>query len=480
MGKMVHDLFLLFLHLSQIKNEQTLISAFLDAMNSFPLGITYSHTEHVVPESDFALFLATARYQFGTICLEGQVGQITTDEKVIIHNAVRMLAMVLENHQQARLLEDEKTCLEEAVRERTEVLKESEEKYRQIVEMAHEGVWVIDGDGMTTFVNARMADILGLSVGEMLGRHLLEFMDEEGKTVATKIIERRKEGVAETHELKFVHQNGSDVWTLVSTNSLVGGHGPEAMAMVTDITARKHAQCQLLEYQKRLQSLVTQLSLAEERERRTIATSLHDSSCQVLALIKMKLKTLQSTLADSTEEPLEEICEDIESVVQELRAMTFDLSPPTLYLCGLEAAVEKLLEKELQEKWGIEFELEVLDGYLPLTNEVRVLLYQSMRELVINIVKHAQATCVKVSIKPQNDSIRVAVRDNGVGFNPQQIEQSISSSGGFGLFNIAERLRSIGGAFDVDAELGKGATFVLVAPLKKQDGVGTNGAPQDR
>ena len=248
------------------------------------------------------------------------------------------------------------------------------------------------------------------------------------------------------------------------------------MAMVTDITARKQAQRKLLQYQRRLRSLATQLSLVEESERRRIATSLHDSTCQYLALIKMKLKTMTAALSDSAADPIEEICDDVESVIQDLRAMTFDLSPPTLYLCGLEAAVEKLLEQELRNKQGIEVDFEILDGYLPLTDEVRILLYQSVRELVINIVKHAQASLVTVSIKPQNSDIQLIVRDNGVGFDPQQVEQAISSSGGFGLFNIAERLRSIGGGFDVESQPGHGACFTLTAALKQQNSPVTYGS----
>ena len=477
MAHMAHDLFLLMLHLCHIKNENTLISVFLDAMNSCALGIQFRYSDQQAGETQWAIPLATTQFHFGTIRLEGDLTHLNSDQQVIVRNAVRMLAMILENHQQARLLEDEKLCLEELVRERTEVLKASEEKYRQIVETAQEGIWIIDDQGTTTFANQRMAEMLGLTVGEMMGRSLYDFIDSEGRNLARAHIQGREEGLYDTQEFKFLHRDGSEVWALISTTPLRGDGGETlgTMIMVTDITARKHAQGKLLEYQKRLQSLATQLSLAEEHERRRIATSLHDSACQDLALIKMKLKTQMAVLPSSATESMEEVCSSIESVIQDLRAMTFDLSPPTLYLCGLEAAGEKLLEQELRNKQGIQVDFDVRDGYLPLTDEVRILLYQSIRELVINIVKHAQASRVTVSIRPQNGNIQIVIRDNGIGFDPQQVEQTVSSSGGFGLFNIAERLRSIGGAFDVESRPGHGACFTLIAGLKTQNSAMTAG-----
>jgi len=211
MEHMTHDLFLLMLHLSKIKDEETLISVFLEAMNSFSLGIVFGHTDQQLSESQFAIALATTRYRFGTIHAHGGLARLSPDQQVIIRNAVRMLAVILENHQQARLLEDEKLCLEELVRERTEVLKASEEKYRQIVETAQEGIWIVDSESKTTFANLRTAEILGTSVSEMMGRSLFDYMDAEGRNLAAEHIKRHKEGISETHEFKFLHQNGSEV-----------------------------------------------------------------------------------------------------------------------------------------------------------------------------------------------------------------------------------------------------------------------------
>ena len=134
--------------------------------------------------------------------------------------------------------------LEERVEERTEALRASEEQYRRIVETAQEGIWTIDADSKTTFANTRMAEMLGYTVGEMLGAPLFQFMDEEGKAIAARNVERRRQGIAEQHDFKFQCKDGSAVWALLSTNPIFdkAGRYAGALAMIADITARKRTE----------------------------------------------------------------------------------------------------------------------------------------------------------------------------------------------------------------------------------------------
>ncbi len=122
-------------------------------------------------------------------------------------------------------------------------LRESEARYRNIVETAQEGIWTIDARGRTTFVNRMMADMLGYSVEEMTGRALFDFMDDEGREISARNIERRREGIAEQHEFKFLRKDGAAIWTLLNTTPLQDEQGyAGALAMVTDITERKQAE----------------------------------------------------------------------------------------------------------------------------------------------------------------------------------------------------------------------------------------------
>ena len=138
-----------------------------------------------------------------------------------------------------------------------ETLRVSEEKYRLIVDSAQEGIWTIDADTVTTFVNTRMADMLGYEVEEMLGRRLFDFMDEEGKKIARMNIERRKEGISEQHDFEFLKKDGSRIYAGLETSPLLDEDGGYigALAMVADITERKRAEEELRESEERLRAM---------------------------------------------------------------------------------------------------------------------------------------------------------------------------------------------------------------------------------
>ncbi len=145
-----------------------------------------------------------------------------------------------------------------------EALRESEEKYRCIVETADEGIWMIDAEGKTTFVNQKMADMLGTSPEETLGKSLFDFMDAEGIAIAQANLNRRREGIREQHDFKFLRQDGSDLWAMISTNPLPDKEGRYvgALAMVADITTRKQTEAALQQSEAKFRSLYELTSLA--------------------------------------------------------------------------------------------------------------------------------------------------------------------------------------------------------------------------
>ena len=140
------------------------------------------------------------------------------------------------------LRQSEGTCVEET-------LRESEKKYRQLVELAQEGVWAIDSEARTTFANPRMAEMLGYSVEEMQGRHLFSFMDERGVEICERNLERRRQGIKEQHDFEFLRKDGTRVYTSMETSPIndEAGNYVGALAMVADITERRQAEARLEE-----------------------------------------------------------------------------------------------------------------------------------------------------------------------------------------------------------------------------------------
>jgi PAS domain S-box-containing protein len=146
------------------------------------------------------------------------------------------------NEASAKLLATERQILNEQNR-----LRKSEENYRQLLNTIQEGIWVIDKDAVTTFVNPRMAEILGYTAEEMIGMHLYTFMDEQGKRLVDDNIERRKQGIKEQHEFEFIRKNGDRIYTRLETGPIFDEAGQYAgsIAAVSDITESKHAELRL-------------------------------------------------------------------------------------------------------------------------------------------------------------------------------------------------------------------------------------------
>ena len=238
-----------------------------------------------------------------------------------------------------------------------------------------------------------------------------------------------------------------------------------ATKLEREIAERVRAEEALLVHQGRLRSLASELSLAEERERRRIAAGLHDHACQTLALSKMRIQELGDLLAPEQLDEVIGICGTLDETIGNVRDLIFDLSSPTLYKFGLEAALEELLEDKLQTEHGIHCTFCDDGAAKPLAEDVRILLFQSVRELLINVVKHAQAQEVSLDIVRHDDSVRITIRDDGVGFDVDEVLSTSSRSRGFGLFNVAERLDYIGGSLDMHSQLGQGSRFTLVAHL---------------
>ena len=235
-----------------------------------------------------------------------------------------------------------------------------------------------------------------------------------------------------------------------------------------EIRVRKIAESQVAAYQENLRSLASALSLAEEKERRRLAVYLHDQIGHTLALANIKLEELQKALPGQCPEfpagELEKTGSLLEQAIRDTHSLTFKISSPILYELGLEAALEWLTE-QLQKDHGISARF-VADGQpQPLGDDVRVLIFQAVNELLVNVVKHAQAQNVEVSIRREGGNLKVGVGDDGVGFQMPQTKPGRREPCGFGLFSIRERLRPWGGVLEVQSEPGAGTHVILTVPL---------------
>ncbi|MBN2315910.1 MAG: PAS domain-containing protein [Sedimentisphaerales bacterium] len=246
-----------------------------------------------------------------------------------------------------------------------------------------------------------------------------------------------------------------------------GGKTRLILLSIQDITQLRVQQERIRADQVRIADLTEELLMAEERERRRIAVDLHDSVGQILAFSKREIGAAQKTAPESLAQNLKLIKNHITNAIKHTRDLTFDLSPQTLYSFGLEAALEELAEKFSKEH-GLACSYEADDESKPLTEELTILLYRCVRELLINIAKHAKANNVHIYIKRMNAEIEIIVADDGQGFDPAILDLTINKKK-FGLVSIRERFKHIGGRFQLQSTKGKGARAILTAPLNLAD-----------
>jgi len=350
-------------------------------------------------------------------------------------------------------------------------LRDSEGKFRELFENISSGAAVYEArDNGKDFIfkdfNKAGERIENIKREKLIGKSVVEVFPRVKEFGFFDILKRVWEtGKPEHYPISLYEDERIAGWRENYVYKLPSG---EIVAVYDDITERKRAEEQLIEYQGQLKSLASQLTLAEEREKRRIATWLHDRLSQSLVSSKLRLETAGDS-ADSAEvtKVLKDTCEMLGEVIEEVRALTFELSSPILHELGFETAVKDWLSEQIQQKHSIETEFEDDGKSKPMDDDVRAVLFRDVRELLMNVVKHSQAGKVKVSIRKTDKHITVSVEDDGRGFDSKQINGTATGKAGFGLFSIQERLKELGGHLDIKSGRGKGTFVTLSAPLKQ-------------
>jgi len=232
-----------------------------------------------------------------------------------------------------------------------------------------------------------------------------------------------------------------------------------------EIVEHKQTKEELQGYQQKLLDLQAELSLAEEKERRRIAAELHDDIGQTLAMGRIKIESaLHSITQPDVAQIIIEARDFIAKSIKKVRSLTSQLSPPLLYEVGFAAALMWLGDK-FQNEGGLH--VEVLGDAVrkELGEEVAVTLFQVVRELLMNITKHAKADNATIMISKENDRVVIEVMDDGIGFDIARVGKKDE----FGLFNIRQKMKHFGGEITFASKLGKGTNVSLIVPFKTKE-----------
>ncbi|MBM9616891.1 PocR ligand-binding domain-containing protein [Desulfobulbus rhabdoformis] len=275
-------------------------------------------------------------------------------------------------------------------------------------------------------------------------------------------------------EFRMVHPEKGEVW-------VEGRSVPESKADGTihwsgflhDITERKRAEHLLQVKREKIAAMTVELSLAEDRERRRIAGELHDHIGQTLLLGRIKLGSLTAQVNPPYEQStLKEVCTLIDQTIQDVRSLTQQLHPPVLVSVGLEAALE-WLARRMETDYLLQVFFADDQAPKPLTEEFSSVIYQSVRELLINVAKHAGTDTAWLTIGREEDMCLLTVKDKGKGFAciPDfGTTMAGDSDCSFGLFNVRQRIKLLGGEVVMHSVQGEGTCASIRIPLAQNEG----------
>ncbi|HEX9642286.1 MAG TPA: ATP-binding protein [Candidatus Krumholzibacteria bacterium] len=328
------------------------------------------------------------------------------------------------------------------------------ERLRRLYDSAPTGYLTLDSDELIVEANLSISLILKTPRPHLIGRRLSAFVAAHCQDRWHLARRDLKEGrTRKDLTLEIVSADGSAIdLQIVGTSAVATDTTPREIHLVLiDVTELRRTE-------RALQAAVAAATLAEERERRKLAADLHDDAGQLLSLASLKL----NALGEASEVERGARLADLEDLLVEIRrrisSLSFQLSPPLLHDVGLIAAVQWLAE-DLETSHGLS--VKILEEHeLKLDENARVTFYRAIRELLLNVVKHAGVKEARVRVSREGGIARIAVEDGGVGMPPR------AKRYGFGLLALRERVEQLGGSLETRSTPGSGTTVVVSLPTR--------------
>jgi signal transduction histidine kinase len=250
---------------------------------------------------------------------------------------------------------------------------------------------------------------------------------------------------------------------LISAAAVDMGGEPHILSLALDITERKRAEQAIRESREQLRTLADRLEMVREEERRQIAREIHDDLGQCLTSLKLDLawvaRNLQRDPA-AVEARLADMMKVMDQTIQSVRRISSELRPGVLDDLGLPAAIEWQAQ-EFERRTGIPCQVHCDEGLEQLESRCATALFRILQESLTNIIRHAQASRVRVSLTQEKDHVILRVRDNGRGLPPKHLMRT----DGLGLLSMRERAAALGGRFAIASRRDRGTTIVASIPL---------------
>jgi PAS domain S-box-containing protein len=345
-----------------------------------------------------------------------------------------------------------------------QALKDSEEKYRNVVESSLSAILVHQA-GRFQFANQRCAEMFGFdNPEELIGRNFWEYVHPEDQAVVKERGLMREKGqlTPEHYNFRIMERNGKTRWAeMRATHGTYMGR-PAAVANFIDITTSKKAE-------EEIRHLSERLAKVREEERKILAADLHDEVGEILTSMHFDLDALQRAIPSQYSEQKQRcdklVC-DVEKLADIVRKTTAYLRPEILDQMILIPALERHINEFQNICPHIKIIFRTLGLKRRLNPEVELVLYRIFQESLTNIAKHANATSVEIMLTYSHPHVILTIRDNGVGYEETRVNKKAKrNTYGIGLLNMKERAASLGGSFEVSSLPGKGTSIRAKIPV---------------
>jgi len=353
--------------------------------------------------------------------------------------------------------------LQQEIEERKQAekaLSESELRYRTLFEVSTDAIFLETLEGRILHCNTTACEMFGYTKEELTGLAAADLVPEDvAKTLPDIIKKQISTGAIFIETIN--KRKGGDLFPVeVRTRLITLGEEQLIFAHVHDITDRKQAESELRRLSSRLLN-------AQEDERRRIAFELHDELGQDLTVLKLHIDSIKRKLHQDQSvlhKAFEEVLLEVNQTIEKVRRISRDLSPSVLVDLGLNSALRGML-KSFAKHSKIEISKDIPNTKNLFSSEQQIAVYRIFQEIITNISKHAHASKVSIVGKKKSSKVFFRVKDNGIGFDIEEINARHAPEKGLGLAAMAERAKMLNGHFEISSQVNSGTIIAFEVPI---------------